>query len=147
MMHAASACLRTPAGQHIIVSVYHTTLAVKSGRARPISRPRSESDVRTLHWRPCIELYTSVYRRVYRSWMDVMAERAAGSVEVGQVFHDRFPYAVICPRLNVVCRFCLGFNIEFGPMLWLRGRASATDFWTRFCGRGGPPCGQFLDKH
>ena len=47
MMHAASACLRTPAGQHIIVSVYHTTLAVKSGRARPISRPRSESDVRT----------------------------------------------------------------------------------------------------
>ena len=86
MMHAASACLRTPAGQHIIVSVYHTTLAVKSGRARPISRPRSESDVRTLHWRPCIELYTSVYGCVYRSWMDVMAKRAAGSVEVGQVF-------------------------------------------------------------
>ena len=47
MMHAASARLSSPAGQNIIVPVYRTTPAVKSGRARPISRPRSESDVRT----------------------------------------------------------------------------------------------------
>ena len=55
--HVASACLRTPASQHTIVPVCHMILAARSGRARPISRPRSESDVCTLRWRPHIELY------------------------------------------------------------------------------------------
>lgn len=58
MMHVASACLRTPASQHTIVPVCHMILVARSGRARPISRPRSESDVCTLRWRPHIELYT-----------------------------------------------------------------------------------------
>ena len=58
MTHVAPACLRTPASQHTIVPVCHMILAARSGRARPISRPRSESDVCTLRWRPHIELYT-----------------------------------------------------------------------------------------
>ncbi len=58
MTHVASACLRTPASQHTIVPVCHMILAARSGRARPISRPRYESDVCTLRWRPHIELCT-----------------------------------------------------------------------------------------
>ena len=58
MTHVASACLRTPASQHTIVPVCHMILAARSGRARPISRPRFESDVCALRWRPHIELYT-----------------------------------------------------------------------------------------
>jgi hypothetical protein len=139
IIHVASACLGAPAGQHIIVPVNRMILAVKSGpRVRFPDHGLSSMSVR------CIGVTGSSCIRI-RDGRDGKTCHRVGRDRTG--FHGRLPYAVMCPRLRVACCFCLGFNIELGPMLWLRGRVSAADFWTRFCGRGGPPCGQFLYRH